>query len=68
MTNLVEYLINGSTVLDARTKEVKLRMLDRVRAEKERFFWQFFNIGLPIIALLVFGLIFHFWRSRKYVN
>ncbi len=68
MSNLVEYLINGSTVLDARSKEVKLRMLDRVRAQQERAYWQALNIGAPLFILMVIGMIFYFWRQRTYVK
>src|SRR6056297_4044097 len=68
MSNLVEYLINGSTVLDARSKEVKLRMLDCVRAQQERAYWQALNIGAPLFILMVIGMIFYFWRQRTYVK
>jgi ABC-2 type transport system permease protein len=68
MSNLVEYLINGATVLDARSKEVKLRMLDRVRAEEERVYWQTLNIGAPLFLLMVIGMIFYFWRQRTYAK
>ncbi|NBC25104.1 MAG: hypothetical protein GVX78_05760 [Bacteroidetes bacterium] len=68
MSNLVEYLINGSTVLDARSKEVKLRMLDRVRAQEEQTYWQVLNVGAPLLLLVVLGLIFHFWRQRTFAK
>src|SRR6056297_73734 len=68
MANLVEYLINGSTVLDARSKEVKLRMLDRVRAQQEQTYWQILNLGVPLILLLIIGIIFHFWRQKMYAK
>lgn len=66
LMNSVEYLLDDSGVLEARSKEVKLRLLDKVRCQTERFSWQLFNIGLPILFLLVFGLVFNFWRRKKY--
>lgn len=68
VVNLVEYLINGEAVLGARNKEVKLRLLDRVQAQEEQFKWQFINIGIPIILLLFFGVVFNYLRKRKYAN
>jgi len=68
MTNLVEYLVNGATVLDARSKEVKLRMLDRVRAQEERVYWQLLNLGAPVFLLLLFGFFFYSWRRRMYTK
>jgi gliding-associated putative ABC transporter substrate-binding component GldG len=68
IVNLVEYLINGEAVLSARNKEVQLRLLDRVQAQEEKSKWQFINIGLPLLFLLVFGLLFNYIRRRKYAN
>lgn len=66
IVNLTEYLINGATILGARNKEVKLRLLDRVQAKEEKTYWQFVNLGLPLIFLFIFGLGFNFWRKKKY--
>ncbi|NBB88673.1 MAG: gliding motility-associated ABC transporter substrate-binding protein GldG [Bacteroidetes bacterium] len=68
MSNLVEYLINGSTVLDARSKEVKLRMLDTVRARKEKLYWQTLNIGAPLLLLCMVAIAFYYWRRKNYGN
>ena len=61
-------MIAPDNVLSARAKEIKLRMLDKVKAEKEKNKWQFFNIGLPIILLIIFGLINQFIRGKKYIK
>jgi hypothetical protein len=41
-------------------------MLDKQKAFKERTFWQFFNVILPLVLLCGFGFAFAFWRKRKY--
>jgi ABC-2 type transport system permease protein len=66
IVNLTEYLINGATILGARNKEVKLRLLDRVQAKEEQTYWQFFNLAVPLIFLFIFGVGFNFWRQKKY--
>jgi ABC-2 type transport system permease protein len=67
MVNAIEYMLDDNGVIEARGKEVKLRLLDTVKAEKETRFWQLFNIGLPILFLVLFGLLYHWLRRRRYV-
>ena len=64
--NAVEYMLDDSGVLDSRSKEVKLRLLDAVKTKQERKKWQFINIGLPLLFLTLFGLLFNFLRRRRY--
>lgn len=64
--NCIEYLLDENGILDSRAKEVKLRLLDAVKTKKEKGYWQFLNIGAPIIFLLLFGLGFYYLRRRKY--
>ena len=64
--NAIEYLLDDSGVLDSRSKEVKLRLLDAVKTKQERKKWQFINIGLPLLFLALFGFLFNFIRRRRY--
>ena len=64
--NAIEYLLDDSGVLKARTKEVKLRLLDGVRVQQEKPFWQMFNIVLPIFAMVVFGMLYNVIRQQRF--
>lgn len=64
--NAIEYLIDPNGVIEARSKEVKLRLLDGIRARQEKTFWQSVNIGLPLAFLALFGWWFMWRRRRKY--
>jgi gliding-associated putative ABC transporter substrate-binding component GldG len=66
--NAVEYMLDEHGVLESRSKEIKLRLLDAVRTKSERTFWQILNIGLPLVFLLLFGVIYRFIRKRKYTT
>jgi gliding-associated putative ABC transporter substrate-binding component GldG len=68
MVNLIEYMMDDNGVIEARGKEVKLRMLDTVRAQQEQGRWQLLNIALPLVFLLLFGLGYNILRRRKYAN
>lgn len=65
LMNMVAYLTDEGGLINARNKEVKIRPLDKEKI-KERSFWQVINIGLPLLALLVFGIARTYFRRIKY--
>lgn len=64
--NSIEYMLDENGILASRSKEIKLRLLDTVKTKKEKLWWQFFNVGLPVLILAIFGLMYHWYRRRKY--
>jgi len=66
LLNCLEYLTDRSGILEARSKEVKLRLLDTGRAKDEKTKWQFINVVIPIAMVLVFASCYFFFRKRKY--
>ena len=68
LINAVEYLIDEKGVIEARGKDVKLRLLDTVKAKAEETKWQMINIVLPILFLLLFGLLYNWMRRRRYAR
>jgi len=66
LLNSVDFLLDDIGLLELRNKSLTINLLDKQKAFKERTYWQFLNIGLPLILLVVFGLVFGFVRKRKY--
>ncbi|MCB0571274.1 MAG: gliding motility-associated ABC transporter substrate-binding protein GldG [Phaeodactylibacter sp.] len=66
LVNALEYLIDGQGVIEARSKEVRLRLLDSSRAKQEKAYWQGLNIISPLVFLALFGLVYNWLRRRKY--
>jgi len=66
LLNCVDYLCDDSGIIEVRSKEVTLRLLDKAKIKREKLFWQFINIGLPIILILFFAIANNFYRKRKY--
>ncbi len=66
LINAIEYLLDDRGVIEARTKEVKLRLLDTAKAQKEELKWQLINILLPLLFLALFGFGFNFMRRRRF--
>lgn len=66
--NSIEYLLNDAGMVEARGKEIELRPIDTVRATDNRTMWQLLNIGVPLLALALFGTVFMIMRRRKYAS
>jgi len=66
MENCLEYMVNPSRILETRSKDFTLRLLDTVKVEKERTMWQFVNIGLPLFLVVLGGFVYQEVRRRKY--
>ena len=66
LSNCLDYCVNPSGILEARSKDYSLRLLDPEKTEDERSLWQFVNIGLPLVVIVLCGLIFQYIRKRKY--
>ena len=68
LLNAVDYLLDDSGLMNLRNKSLQIKMLDKQKAFKERSFWQFLNVGLPLILLFTFGFVFNYLRKRKYTK
>lgn len=67
-TNCLEYLVNPSDILQTRSKQYSLRLLDPRKTEEKKTMWQLINIVLPILLIILFGLIYQQIRKRKYAS
>lgn len=66
LSNCLDYCVNPSGILEARAKDYSLRLLDPEKTEDDRIFWQFINIIVPLLVVIICGLVFQFIRNRKY--
>ena len=66
LLNATEYLLDDIGLIQLRNKTLQIDLLDKQKAFKERFFWQFINVLLPLILLFLFGVIFQYFRKRQY--
>jgi ABC-2 type transport system permease protein len=64
--NALEYMLDESGVIDARSKTLKMRLLDAKKIDNERAFWQILNIVFPMVFILIFGLLYTWIRKRRF--
>ncbi|HRO69696.1 MAG TPA: gliding motility-associated ABC transporter substrate-binding protein GldG, partial [Chitinophagaceae bacterium] len=68
LLNCIEYLVNDPAIIETRNKDIVLRLLDSQKVKENRGFWQFINIGLPVLLVIVAGFVYQQLRKRKYAS
>lgn len=66
MMNCVNYLLDDNGLINIRSKEVTLPLLDKEKVYASYTKSQVITVGLPIVILAIFGLLFTAIRKRKY--
>jgi len=64
----MEYMVNNPAIMETRNKDIVLRLLDSKKISEQRTTWQFINIGLPVLIVILAGLIYQQVRRRKYAQ
>jgi ABC-2 type transport system permease protein len=66
--NAVNYLCDNSGLLSVRSRELKLRILDKTKVENNKFVIQVINTVFPLLLITIMGIIFNIVRKRKYTR
>lgn len=66
LMNCVNYLLDDTGLINIRSKEVNLPLLDKEKVYAQYSQIQWITVGLPIVILAIFGFLFTFLRKRKY--
>ncbi|TRX40900.1 gliding motility-associated ABC transporter substrate-binding protein GldG [Flavobacterium restrictum] len=64
--NCVNYLLDDNGLINIRSKDIDLPLLDKEKVYENYTRTQILTIGLPILILVLFGVVFTFLRKRKY--
>ena len=68
LVNVMTYLVEEDGIINTRSKEVKIRPLDKVKIQSQKLTWQLINLVLPIVLIVIFGILKYFLRKRKYAS
>jgi len=66
LLNCMNYLLDDEGLLQLRSREVKLRLLDKKKIATQITKWKLTNVGLPLLIIICFGLIQFYIRKKKY--
>lgn len=77
LLNCFDYLFDESGLIEIRTREINLRLLDKARINqpkqegelmKEKTYWQLINTVLPVSAVILFGIFNTLYRRFRYTR
>lgn len=66
--NAMNYLVDENSLITIRSRELKLRVLDRTKVNENRIFWQVMNTVFPVGIILILGVIMFVVRKRKFAT
>lgn len=68
IVNCMNYLVDDNGIMNLRSRELKLRLLDKARIRNERLEWQLINLVGPVLLVILSGLVYSYFRKRKYAR
>jgi ABC-2 type transport system permease protein len=66
LLNTIYYLNDETGIMQLRSRTVQLRLLDKVKLREEKSFWQWLNLVVPLVAVLLFGTGYNIIRRYRY--
>lgn len=64
--NAVNYLLDDAGLMELRTRDLQLRLLDRSKVREQLTRWQIINMVLPVAIVLFFGIVYNWTRKTVY--
>jgi ABC-2 type transport system permease protein len=68
LVNCLNYLVDNNGIVELRSRELKLRLLNPSKIKSEKFKWQLINVAGPLLIVIIAGLIFNYFRKRNYTR
>lgn len=68
LINCLNYLADDKGLLELRSREMKMRLLNRTKIRQEKTKWQVINVAGPVVVVILYGLAYSFFRKRKYAK
>lgn len=66
LMNCVNYLLDDNGLINIRSKEVDLPLLDKEKVYEEYTYTQLLTVGLPLVILTLFGIAITYFRKRQF--
>ena len=66
LMNCVNYLLDDNGLINIRSKDVNLPLLDKEKISENYTTIQLYTVALPLLVLLIFGIIIGYLRKRTF--
>jgi len=68
LVNCLNYLVDDKGIMELRSRELKLRLLDKSKLKTEKLKWQIINVACPVLIVILAGLLYSYFRKKKYTR
>ena len=68
LINCINYLVDDNGIMALRSREIKLRLLDKTVIKQKRFMIQLVNIAAPVLLVILAGLLYGIIRRKLYTR
>jgi ABC-2 type transport system permease protein len=68
LINCLNWLVDKNGIMELRSRELKLRLLNKQMIKTEKVKWQMINIFGPVLAVILSGLLYSYFRRKKYTG
>jgi ABC-2 type transport system permease protein len=68
LINCLNWLVDNNGIMELRSRELKLRLLNTHEIKTNRLKWQIINIAGPILIVILSGLLYSYFRKRNYTR
>ncbi len=66
LMNMMYYLNDDLGIMQLRARTFQLRLLDKVKLREEKTRWQWINVVVPVLLMLVIGVVYNIVRKSRY--
>ncbi len=68
LLNAFNYLLGDEDIIQARSKKIQMRLLNRAVVHEKGNQIKAINIAVPLAFIVIFGLLYNAFRTRKYAR
>ena len=68
LINCLNYLVDDHGIMELRSREMKMRLLNKASVKSWKTGWQLINVLGPVAVVILAGLIYTFLRKRKFTK
>jgi ABC-2 type transport system permease protein len=68
IVNCVNYLVDNDGLMQLRSREMKMRLLDKTAIRKHKVVIQLVNVTVPVLIVIIAGLFYNIIRKRRYTG
>ncbi|MCU0357660.1 MAG: gliding motility-associated ABC transporter substrate-binding protein GldG [Cyclobacteriaceae bacterium] len=68
LMNAMAYLTDEGGLIQSRSREVRIRPLNKELVRTGKIRWQSINVALPLVVLILFGLISVYVRNQRFAR